>query len=240
MTEGQLKSLAHSIEGVTCEDDCFVLYDIARKTQAEGDILEIGNFKGRVTVCIAKALEENGQGKIYTIDANILNVKDCLLRSIGKFGVSNIVMPIFKHSSVANSKWKRPLKMIWIDTDCNYFSVVCDFILWERHLACGGVIALAGANLPSIKKVVNDYIINSSRFFNVTTKGSIVFASKVRDTPVYPISRLTYIKFIYYCHYLIKKAYFGFTHLLSFLPADKNYSIKKKIGKIFDRLLLLK
>ena len=50
MTEGQLKSLAHSIKGVTCEDDCFVLYDIARKTQVEGDILEIGNFKGRVTV----------------------------------------------------------------------------------------------------------------------------------------------------------------------------------------------
>lgn len=233
----ELKLLINKIEGLCADQESVVLYSLARQIDTKGVILELGSFKGRQTICFAKALEEKKEGKVYTIDANLFRTKDALLRNIKQFGVRELVVPIFKHSAWANIGWQKPIKLIWIDTDARYFSVKCDFLLWEPYLAIGGVIALNCASSLDIKRLVDEYIIGSHRFRNLTTVGSIVFAYKNKETPAYAKWKIIYIRSIYSLYYIFKKILYHFLYKMFPHLSAREFSLKKATRSFFERLL---
>lgn len=53
------------IDGWLTEEEALGLYSIARKIKRGGKVVEIGSWKGKSTVCIAKGLKA---GKLYAID----------------------------------------------------------------------------------------------------------------------------------------------------------------------------
>jgi len=237
MEQDELEILANKIEGLCTAQDCGVLYTLARDLDKEGVILEIGSFKGRVTVCLAKAVEEKKTGRVYTIDAGLFGTKSVLLDNLKKFGVQDLVVPKFSHSASANMGWDKPIKMLWIDTDGNYFPLKCDLILWERHLVIGGIIALGCATSLNIKRFVQDFIMAKGRFERLTTIGEVVYAYKIKEAPVYSKLRICYVRFIYVIYFISKKILYSIIYMFPVRIRGKEFAFKKFMHRLFERLL---
>lgn len=234
----EFKQLIGKVEGLCLEEDCFLLYSLVKDLKLKADILEIGSFKGRVSIALAVGLKESRQdGKAYSIDANLFGTKSQLLKNIERFGVKDLVIPIFTHSAKANKGWRHPLKLIWIDTDGNYFSVKCDFLLWERYLVVGGAIALSAAMSSKIERFVRDCIVGSKRFERITNIGSIVFAYKNKETPPYKRWKIEYIRLIYSFYFALKMILYKLLQIFPSRLTDKEFTLKKIINRAFEILL---
>ncbi len=237
MNESQIEILAESIEGMTAPKDCYILYSLLRSMAIDGDVLEIGSFKGRVTICLAKAVEESGSGKLYAIDANIRNTKECLLSNIAKYDVAKTVIPLFKSSVAASHKWSRALKFIWIDTDLNYFSATCDFMLWEKYLLNGGIIVFSGADVAAVNRVIAEQLINSGRFSKIVCNGAIGYAVKDKQGVERLWFESFYLRATCFCYYSLKRIFFAAIGVLPFVRSDREFTLKRMIKKVFDCLL---
>lgn len=237
MEESALKKLAGSIDGLTSEESCFLLYSLVKGMGVGGDVLEIGSFKGRVTVCLAKGLKERGQGKVYSIDSNLLGAKEEFLQNISRNGVADRVVPYFANSARVNRGWCHPLAFIWHDTDADYPVCVSDFVLWEPHLCVGGILAFSLANTPQVKRFAQDYLMASGRFERVTFEGPVVFAYKGKSAPRSPEWRMGLTRTAYSFYYAMKKLYYNF--MKTFFPSvrDTDFIFKRIIKYFFGRIL---
>jgi len=223
MEPTQLISLANKIKGLCCAEDCLILYNLIKNLGVKGAALEIGSFEGRVTICLAKALEEENKGHLYTIDADILGIKDNLLKNISDFEVKNRVTPIFKYSAIANIGWKEPINFLWMDVDGNYLSWLSEYLLWEPHLVKGGVLAFSGASCLSTQRILNNYVIKSGRFRDVTIAGSIAFAYKDRQEKHCSISKINTVRFLSFIYYSLRKYFYKFRNIPYFFSKpDRN------------------
>jgi hypothetical protein len=185
---------------------------------------------------LALGLTETGQGDtIYVIDANLFKTKEDLLKNIEACGFQGRIVTIFNHSAGASKGWKYPLKLIWVDTDGNYFSAKSDFVLWEPYLVKGGLIAFGCAGSEDIKKFVKECIVGSGRFKNIETIGSIIVACKDKDTPLYPLWKTCYVRMMYSLYFLTKRQSYILRNKLFFYWLKKD-RLKKIIKALFERL----
>ncbi|MCM8758018.1 MAG: class I SAM-dependent methyltransferase [Candidatus Omnitrophica bacterium] len=154
---------------------------------------------------LALAVKENNmQAKVFSLDINYFNTKEEFINNIKRFNLKDVIIPIFRPSSLATIGWKRPLKFIFIDTDGRYFSIKSDFILWERFLLKDGIIALSCAHSSDIKRFFRKYIENSNRFKDIRICDDIIFAYKQKYAKI-KIIYLIYIRIIYMIYILLKK-----------------------------------
>ncbi len=178
MDDTALMQLAESVEGLVYPDDCLRLYRELKESRVQGDALEVGNFKGRITVCLAEALRERGAGRLYTVDSDLFGAREQLLRNIERNGVKEQVVAVRAYSARFNRGWKGPLAFIWLDTDASYFSLASDFLLWEPFLQVGGVFAFGGAGVEQASRFVREYLEASGRFSPVEQGRWVMYARK--------------------------------------------------------------
>lgn len=233
----ELKEKAGLIEGLCKEEDCALLYTLARDLKAQGCILEIGSYKGRITFCLAMAEKESEGGKVYSIEADLFGTKAQLLSNLERSGISGRVVNIFKHSSKANKGWISPLKMLWIDTDGNNFSLKCDFLLWERFLSEGGLIAVSCAENPGVRRFVGECLASSGRFSRISRSGSIFFAYKDKQGAVIPASRIFYTRLIYRAHFIAGNFLRFLLKFVSPKADNKNFLLKRIGNNFFEKIL---
>src|SRR3989344_4837250 len=58
----------NGVEGWLTEDEGLFLYEITKNVKEENAAVEIGSWKGKSTICIAKGLNDGRKGKVYAID----------------------------------------------------------------------------------------------------------------------------------------------------------------------------
>lgn len=233
----QFRQFIGQVDGFCREEDCFFLYSLVKDLRQEADILELGSFKGRVTIAFALAVKETNQkSRIYAIDSNLFGTKNEFLNNLGRFKVKKSVTPIFYHSGRSSKNWKEKLKLIWIDTDGSYFSAKCDFILWEPYLIKDGVIAFACAESASIKRVVKDCIIGSKRFERIRQAGPVIIAYKAKEALPSSPWKKSYIRLIYGLSYMMKKVsyYLRDKFCFSWLRGSR---FKRAISLFLEKLL---
>jgi hypothetical protein len=188
---------------------------LLKNIESKGVAVEIGSFKGRLTVCLAKALEEKNEGHLYTVDADILKIKAHLLKNIEGYGLEKWVTPVFNFSAIANRGWSRPINFLWLDTDGNYFSWLADFLLWEPHVVEGGVVALSGASTLSTERILKKHIIASGRFHDITRSGSIIFAYKSKQAKAYPAFQTICIRTSSLCYCVFRKFIYNLKNIFA-------------------------
>jgi hypothetical protein len=234
----EFRNFISGVEGLCSEDDCFLLYSLVKDLKAEGDILDIGSFKGRVSVAFAKAIKDSGQkGCVYALESDFFGSRGELLRNISAFGMGKTIYPVFRHSSLAHRGWQKKLKFIWVDTDGNFFSGKCDFLLWEPHLVEGGIIAFSCAKSLKIQRVVKECIAASGRFLEAERSGDIVYARKIKSGKPYPKAKMMRLVSLYYLHYNIRKILYDLRCIFLPYSAGKDSLIKKLVNKLFERIL---
>jgi predicted O-methyltransferase YrrM len=152
---------AKSIPGYLLENEARFLGFLAACTPANGRIVEIGSFKGRSTVMLAKVSAHYSLGKVVAIDPHNLNLsekvrgvdsparpqstKDDFLHSLHTAGVTDHVEFHHALSKDVSSSWNEPIRLLWIDGDHTYRGAKEDFDGFAPHVQPGGVIALHDA-----------------------------------------------------------------------------------------------
>jgi hypothetical protein len=145
---------------------------------ARGTIVEIGSFKGRSTVMLAKVASHYGVGPIVAIDPHnspILLDHEAnpgassyqdFVNSIHSAGVSNHVETHVAYSADVADSWNRPIRLLWIDGDHNYKGAKEDFDRFFPHLVPGGVVAFHDAlnAFPGPIRVFVEDVLRSDRF----------------------------------------------------------------------------
>ena len=123
-------------------------------TAAEGVVLEIGSFKGKSTVILAKAGRLAQPGVVINAvvpmtapsktDPDLQGQSSSLddfQRNIEQQGVAANVRLHQMLSSELAPTWDKPLRLLWIDGDHTYAGTKADFDGFAPHLADKAIVA---------------------------------------------------------------------------------------------------
>jgi predicted O-methyltransferase YrrM len=170
--------VTREVPGHLAENEARFLGLLAACAPARGTIVEIGSFKGRSTVMLAKVASHYSLGPIVAIDPHnspILldhhanpeasSYQD-FLDSIHAAGVSNHVESHLAYSTEAANSWNRPIRLLWIDGDHSYEGAKKDLDGFFPHLVPHGVVAFHDAlnAFPGPIRVFVEDVLRSDRF----------------------------------------------------------------------------
>lgn len=169
------------------EVDC--LFQMAQINHCEGVIVEIGSWKGKSTIALARGAAKAHREKIYAIDPHSIqpeagyleDTRTEFLENLKQAGVDGQVVPMIMTSEIAAKAWDKPIRLLWIDGDHRYDRASLDFKLWEPFVAEGGIIALHDTiRKTGPKRVLWENVFRSKRFQQITICDNITAAKKVR------------------------------------------------------------
>jgi predicted O-methyltransferase YrrM len=143
------------VEGFLSEREAEWLYVTAAGGPGNGVVVEIGSFKGRSTIALAKGSEvRGGGGKVIAIDPHCAPSRtDPALRelrssepelrtNLARAGVAHMVDVRVQYSEDAAREWNLPIRLLWLDGDHTLTGVGADYDYWTPHLTEGGIIAM--------------------------------------------------------------------------------------------------
>lgn len=166
------------VTGHLQENEARFLGLLAACVPANGAIVEIGSFKGRSTVMLAKVAAHYGYGPVVAIDPH--NSPELLdrqanpaassyqefLNSIRGAGVTDHVEAHLAYSTDVARSWNRSIRFLWIDGDHSFEGAKNDFDGFFPHVAPFGIVAFhdaLNAFAGPIRVFVED-ILRSDRF----------------------------------------------------------------------------
>jgi predicted O-methyltransferase YrrM len=179
----------HRIPGLLTEAEVECLFQLGQFDGCEGVIVEIGSWKGKSTVALARGASRAHGEKVYAIDPHSVlpeegyfaDTKAEFLTNIRAAEVEDRVVPMIMTSEAAAQGWRKPVRLLWIDGDHRYESAKLDFLLWEPHLADGGILAMHDTiRKPGPKRVLWDHVFRCGRFQEIAIVDNITAVRKVR------------------------------------------------------------
>lgn len=149
--------LTSPVPGHLGEDEARFLGLLAACTPAQGSIVEIGSYKGRSTVMLAKVASHYRFGPVVAIDPHqspelfdlaanpTASSYVDFLNSLCTAGVADHVEPHVAPSVEVAASWNRSIRLLWIDGDHSYQGARQDLLGFLPHLVPFGIIAIHDA-----------------------------------------------------------------------------------------------
>jgi predicted O-methyltransferase YrrM len=171
---------AGQIPGFLGESEARLLGTVAACVPRGGAIVEIGSFKGKSTVMLAKAAAHYCAGPVVAIDPHTFTTVELeaqrtgpeatsyteFLANLDAAGVRELVEVHRAYSTDVAPDWTRPIRFLWIDGDHSYAGAKADFDGFARHVIPGGVIAFHDAlhEFAGPIRVFVEDVLRSDRF----------------------------------------------------------------------------
>jgi len=171
---------AEPIPGFLGESEARLLGTIAACVPRAGAIVEIGSFKGKSTVTLAKVASHYGLGPVVAIDPHNFNNVELeahrtspdassyneFLHNLDTAGVQDVVEVHRAYSTDVARGWNRSISFLWIDGDHSYRGAKADFDGFVGHLLPGGVVAFHDAlhEFAGPIRVFVEDVLRSDRF----------------------------------------------------------------------------
>jgi predicted O-methyltransferase YrrM len=142
-----------SIEGFLSPNEIRFLALLAACPTTKGEILEIGSFKGKSTVVLAKAAALTLNPKVVAVDPmtapsitdpDLKNAASSLADFQANLRQHNVAEQVEFHCTFSHElakTWVRPLRLLWIDADHTYQGTKQDLDLFAPHLADGAIVS---------------------------------------------------------------------------------------------------
>jgi len=177
----ETRRIAARVEGWLTDEEGELLYELAKDCLGRGVIVEIGSWKGRSTIWLARGSKQGRKTKVYAIDphkkSSLADFKD----NIKMARVEDLVVPIVKTSAQAAGEFSKPVELIFIDGNHHYEMVELDFILWFPKVVENGTMVFHDTtNFFGPKKVVEEHIYRSRNFRSVKLVNSVTLGEKTR------------------------------------------------------------
>jgi predicted O-methyltransferase YrrM len=182
--------IARGIEGYLTEREMRFLFLLSACPTTEGSVLEIGSFKGKSTVILAKA----SPSKVVAVDPlTSPSVTDPDLKGKASgmkefqenLEISGVKDKVEFHqlfSYELAKDWNRTLRLLWIDGDHTYQGTKTDFDLFSKFLKDRAIIAfhdVLAFNGPL--RVFMEDVLLSDRFGPSGIVGTIGWAQYLTD-----------------------------------------------------------
>lgn len=183
------------------------MFELAQKCSGKGVIVELGSWKGKSTIWLAKGSQASKMAPIYAIDPHQGSVEYDLGKGINTFaefqsniekaGVSSLVKPILETSVKAAENFPEPVELIFIDASHLYEDVKKDFEVWFPKVVDGGIMVFHDSSLsPGVVRLVKESVYHSNHFKNVGFVHSATYARKVSQNSLGDRIRNRYILFL--------------------------------------------
>jgi predicted O-methyltransferase YrrM len=164
------------LRGYLATEEGVALMLLAAHGPSAGAIVEIGSFLGKSTSWLALGSKSTGREKVAAVDwfrplsfmAESSDPEDkaihergstypFFLANLKRFGVEGQVTPIVAPSAEAAATWNGDaIRLLFIDGNHLYESVLKDFFLWSPFVRSGGIIAIHDY-LPQWSGIVRFY-----------------------------------------------------------------------------------
>ena len=188
--ENRLKELddVYNAPGMLTYGEVDCLYRLGQINHCRGVVVEIGSWKGKSTIALARGAAKVHHEKIYAIDPHAVQPEEGYLEdtkaeffgNIKRAGVEDRVVPMIMTSEEAARGWNKPIRLLWIDGDHRYEPAKLDFMLWEPHLVEGGILAMHDTiRKKGPKRVLWEYVFRSGRFQEIAIIDNITAVRKV-------------------------------------------------------------
>jgi hypothetical protein len=170
------------------EGEVDFLYRLGQVNHCAGVIVEIGSFKGKSTIALARGAAATHRGLVYAVDPHRIQPEEGYLEdteaeflaNIKNGGVEKHVVPMIMTSEAAAKQWDKPVRVLWIDGDHRYEPSKLDFTLWEPHVVEGGIIAMHDTiRKKGPKRVLWEKVFRSGRFQEIAIVDNITAMRKV-------------------------------------------------------------
>ena len=187
-----IRSTIRPIDGWLTDREASFLALLGACPTATGDILEIGSFRGRSTVVLAKAkqLVDGDDSTLVAIDPlpneepmtesarGERSARALFDLNLRQSGVDREIEFHQAYSYDLAEEWNRELRLLWIDGDHSYPSTKQDFDLFSPHLVNGGMLAMHDvlSRYDGCIRVFSEDVLNSPHFGAVGICGSIGWA----------------------------------------------------------------
>jgi predicted O-methyltransferase YrrM len=149
------------VEGYLSQREGSYLYSLARQYTHLGCIVEIGSFKGKSTVFLAKGCESVAAGHVFAVDPHTPDgINEAAFReNLRRADIESFVSPLVMSSIEAVQGWNKSIALLWVDGDHKYRGVRGDFFAWFPHVKVGGVIAFHDTlNRKAVARFVKRHI----------------------------------------------------------------------------------
>jgi predicted O-methyltransferase YrrM len=196
-----------------------LLYALAKKCKTDGVIVEIGSWKGKSTIFLAKGSKAGQRVRVYAIDPHEVegfrHIFHEFKKNMANAQVEDIVVPIVKTSEEAADDFLEPCALVFVDGSHDPDSVKQDFALWYPKLIEGGIMAFHDTiGWVGPRMLVKDSLYKSNNFKNVRFARSITYGEKVVQNTIADRLKNRYVLlcndiFAFVCSCFIKIMCFG-------------------------------
>ena len=172
-----IRKIADGIDGWLGGREGPYLYRLTRLGAKYGVVVEIGSWKGKSTVWLAKAALAAGGKQVFAIDPHVggksydelgfkgINTEKEFRDNIAQAGVSSVVSPLVMPSNAALVGWQQPIGFLWIDGDHSYEGASDDFYGWSPHVPEGGVIAFHDTyHEEGVRRLIDDEVLTMTGY----------------------------------------------------------------------------
>lgn len=194
----ELLEITKNIEGLLSKKEIKFLALLAACPTAKGEILEIGSFKGKSTVILARSTSLTGKTNVVAVDPltspaitdpDLKGEESCLKdfqTNIRNAGVEKYVEFHRKRSSELAKVWNRDIRLLWIDGDHTYSGTKLDFDMFSRFLSNGAIIAIHDVlhNFEGAIRVFLEDVLLSNHFGPAGMCGSIGWSQYFKDSDI--------------------------------------------------------
>jgi len=188
-TKSVTKSLTKNVEGFLSSKEGCLLFDLAKRVEGRGVIVEIGSWKGKSSIWLGNGSREGKNINVYAAyhfsgspehrkDVGGVWTFDEFKANIHKAGVGNIVVPIVKTSEGAARDFNHPIELLFIDGAHDYHSVKSDYNLWEKKVVDEGVIGFHDSEFEGVRTFLQELINENPNLKFVDFGGSIACVQK--------------------------------------------------------------
>jgi MMP 1-O-methyltransferase len=145
-----------AIKGWLSRDAAVLLYELAREV-TDGCIVEVGSYRGRSTVALARGAEAGNNPRVYAVEPHEPFVgalggkfgpedRAAFFRNMVRTGAYRQVRLLNVSSELVAPGWREPIALLWLDGDHSYEGVKRDFDAWEPHLLADCDVVLDDAD----------------------------------------------------------------------------------------------
>jgi len=186
----EARRFASEIDGWLSHAEGKLLYELAKNVPMGKAIVEIGSWKGKSTIWLAKGAEAGHRNKVFAIDphrGSESHVSEgggdtypIFLVNLSKARVKDMVVPLVMTSSEAARYWQGSVGLLWVDGSHEYEDVKHDFLVWKQYLAFGAMVVLHDCDKPGPASVAEEYSVNSNEFVITHRVDTILAARKCK------------------------------------------------------------
>ncbi|MGC8784082.1 MAG: class I SAM-dependent methyltransferase [Armatimonadota bacterium] len=215
----ELLTLTESVEGWLTVEEGELLYRLARACTGRGAIVEVGSFKGKSTIWLAKGSLAGAGARVVAIDPHTGSAEhrqgdrpvwtyDEFLANLRRAKVEEIVTPLVATSAETAAHFSQPVELLFIDGDHRYEMVRQDFDLWFPKVMEGGYLLMHDTiRWEGPRRVARECVYRSRSFRNVGFVHSITFGQKVAHNTSADCWRNRYLlllHFVYDCLSMVR------------------------------------